>query len=123
MTLPVAVVALIAAFAAVRVALHLLPRFFPSSTTSRVLRGLEADRTSRHADSALLAAYHRYRVNDADPNALPDRTWQDLDLDDVFASLDYAESEPGRQYLNHLLRTPTQSREHLAKLERVVGRY
>ena len=123
MTLPVTVVALIAAIAAVRVALHLWPRFFPSSTTSRVLRALEADCTSRHADVELLAAYHRYCTSGQDPDALPDRAWQDLDLDDVFASLDYAESEPGRQYLNHLLRTPTQSREHLAKLERVVGRF
>ena len=123
MTLPVTLVALVAAIAAVRVALHLWPRFFPSSTTSHVLRALEADRTSRHADAELLAAYHRYRANGADPNVLPDRTWQDLDLDDVFASLDYAESEPGRQYLNYLLHTPTQSREHLAKLERVVGRF
>lgn len=124
MTLSGIVVLLVGAIAVVRVVVHFWPRLFPRSTTSQILLALEANRTSRHSDVDLLAAYHRFRTaDDADADALPDRTWQDLDLDEVFATLDYAESEPGRQYLNHLLRTPTHSRERLAKLERAVGRF
>jgi hypothetical protein len=123
MTLSGTVVLLIGAVAAVRVAVHFWPRLFPRSTTSQILLGLEANRTSRHTDVDLLSAYHRFRSTNPDPDALPDRTWRDLDLDDVFATIDHAESEPGRQYLNHLLRTPTQSRERLAKLERAVDRF
>jgi hypothetical protein len=123
MTLSQVVLLLVGATVAVRLVLRVWPKLFPGSTTSHVLRALAADRTSRHADLDLLSAYFRYRSRDSNPSALPDRTWQDLDLDDVFASLDYAESEPGRQYLYDLLRTPTRSREQLAALDRAATRF
>ena len=123
MTLSQVVLLLVGATVAVRLVPRVWPKLFPGSTTSHVLRALAADRTSRHADLDLLSAYFRYRSRDSNRGALPDRTWQDLDLDDVFASLDYAESEPGRQYLYDLLRTPTRSREQLAALDRGVLRH
>src|SRR5262245_47471889 len=103
MTLPGVVVSLIGVVAAVRVVVHFWPRLFPQSTTSHVLRALAVDRSARHSDFDLLSAYFGYRSRDTNPDALTDRTWDDLDLNEVFASLDYAESEPGRQYLYDLL--------------------
>lgn len=79
-------------------------------------------RGERSADMARAAAYHDYLPDDARAGALDDRTWQDLDLDEVFCSLDRTESEPGRQYLYHLLRTPQHVPEPLERRERLVQR-
>jgi hypothetical protein len=68
------------------------------------------------------AAYHHQLPAEERIDALDDRTWQDLDLDEVFLSLDRTQSEPGRQYLYHLLRTPRATREPLERLERAAQR-
>ena len=68
------------------------------------------------------AAYHELLPVAERAASLDDRTWRDLDLDDVFISLDRTASEPGRQWLYHALRTPRTEREPLAHLERVVQR-
>jgi hypothetical protein len=52
-----------------------------------------------------------------------DRTWHDLDLDDVFHALDHAVSEPGRQYLYHILRSPRYEPGPLERLSRMVERF
>jgi hypothetical protein len=79
-------------------------------------------RGDRPANMNRAAAYHTRRPDGARAGALDDRTWQDLDLDEVFCTLDRTESEPGRQYLYHLLRTPEVSSEPLERRERLLGR-
>lgn len=108
--------------AAVRLIIYLWPRVFPSSMTGKLVRAMEAERTARHTDVGLLSSYDEFRTPRSDEDRLPDRAWEDLDLDDVFASIDYAESEPGRQYLRSLLRNPTDSNERLLALERAIER-
>src|SRR5829696_2371493 len=76
----------------------------------------------RPRDMTRAAAYHACLPDHARAGALDDRTWHDLDLDDVFCALDRTESEPGRQYLYHLLRTPLLSLEPLERRERLIGR-
>ncbi|MEO8563084.1 MAG: hypothetical protein ABI601_13460 [bacterium] len=76
----------------------------------------------RPADMMLAAAYHRNLSTAERVGALDDRTWQDLDLDELFRSLDRTESEPGRQYLYHLLRTPQCSTEPLERREHLLSR-
>ncbi len=68
------------------------------------------------------AAYHELLPAVDRDAAIDDRTWRDLDLDDVFISLDRTASEPGRQWLYHALRTPRMVREPLTHLERLVQR-
>src|SRR5262249_10899270 len=51
--------------------------------------------------------YHSRAEADA---SIDDRTWADLDLDEVFLTLDRTASQVGRQYLYHLLRTPSNDR-------------
>ena len=52
----------------------------------QIFQRLRDLRASRHVDMAIVAAYHE-RLPDADrTGALDDRTWKDLDLDDVFQS-------------------------------------
>lgn len=101
--------------------LLLLPRFFSrTKDTMQIVRGLRALRRSRHEDMALIAAYHRRFPASPGTEPLDDRTWRDLDLDEVFLSLDHTASEPGRQYLYHCVRSPHCSIEPLARLDRAA---
>ncbi|MEO7086178.1 MAG: hypothetical protein ABI442_19655 [Gemmatimonadaceae bacterium] len=74
------------------------------------------------ADVGSAAAYHDGLPSSDRTDALDDRTWRDLDLDDVFLAVDYTVSQPGRQYLYHLLRTPARDAIALGRLETAVRR-
>jgi len=101
--------------------LLLLPRFFSQTKgTLQIVRGLRALRNARHEDMTLIAAYHRRFPTSPGTEPLDDRTWRDLDFDEVFLSLDHAASEPGRQYLYHCVRSPHFSIEPLARLDRAA---
>lgn len=101
--------------------LLLLDLRFPGIGMSlRFLPGGRDRERRRRADIAEAAAYHEHLPSDARADALDNRTWQDLDLDDVFLSIDHTASAPGRQYLYHLLRTPRSDGAWLERLERTV---
>ena len=87
----------------------------------RVTRSLRSARRERDVDLGRAAAYHRALPAAERAGALDDRAWADLDLDAVFVAIDRTRSEPGRQQLYHLLRTPRDG-ESLARAERVVRR-
>ncbi|MGH7668174.1 MAG: MutS-related protein [Gemmatimonadaceae bacterium] len=74
-------------------------------------------RATRESNMEAARAYHDAVPAAERAGAIDDRTWADLDLDDVFMALDYTESEPGRQYLYHLLRTPRASDDRLHRLD------
>lgn len=76
----------------------------------------------RARDLTVAAAYHSRVTTQSRSAGLDERTWQDLDLDAVFLSLDRSESLPGQQYLYHLLHSPHSAREPLERLERAVRR-
>jgi hypothetical protein len=60
----------------------------------------------RERQMQAIAASHRSRLSYIKSGAsLDSRTWNDLDLDDVFAALDRTESTLGQQALYHRLRT------------------
>lgn len=62
------------------------------------------NRQSRRESRRHLDTYHRaLGANDA---SIDDRTWADLDLNEVFAELDHTMGRPGQQYLRHMMRTP-----------------
>jgi hypothetical protein len=70
-----------------------------------------------------IADYHRSLA--AAPSASPaldDRTWNDLDMDAVFAALDRAESTLGQQALYHRLRTAPVA-AHLEAFDALVVRF
>ncbi len=69
-----------------------------------------------------IAEYHRSRACAAAGGAsLDDRTWNDLDMDQVFAALDRTESTLGQQALYHRLRTAPVG-ENLHAFESLVNR-
>jgi hypothetical protein len=69
-------------------------------------------------DVERIAAYHRERTE----NAIDERTWSDLDLDDVVAKLDTTRSGVGQQILYHVVRTPRFDVERLHAREAAIGR-
>jgi hypothetical protein len=68
----------------------------------------------------VIALYHRAVAHDQG-HSLDQRTWNDLDLDAVFAALDRTHSPLGQQVLYHRLRTVPQS-AHLPAFEALVTR-
>src|ERR1035437_7801004 len=67
-----------------------------------------------------VTAFHDAVISESPTDVVDDRTWSDLNIADVFTFLDYTESEPGRQYLSHLLRAPQSQKASLARMERGI---
>ncbi len=98
-----------------------LPRLWSLvQLTIRLKRDARDKRKARVPDLATAPAYHELLPAEAAAGTVDERTWRDLDLDDVFCRLDFTVSEPGRQYLYHLLRTPQRSAPQLERLDRAV---
>ena len=76
----------------------------------------------RERQMPAIAASHRSRVtNLGSSGSLDDRTWEDLNLDAVFAALDRTESTLGQHALYHRIRTAPVA-DHLALFETLVTR-
>jgi DNA mismatch repair ATPase MutS len=77
----------------------------------------------RSRDFKALAAHFAGASGDTpDPRALDQRTWDDLNMDDVFAVLDRTESALGQRALYARLRQPS-SENHLDAFEALVTRF
>ena len=106
------------------IALLLLPRLIARTRGNvDIARSLRADRRERHTDMRLISAVHRRLVDAGASESLDERTWADLDLDDVFHAVDHAASEPGRQLLYHHLRTPHVDLSALDRREAAANRF
>jgi hypothetical protein len=68
-------------------------------------------------DLARIGSYHR----GSGVAGIDERTWSDLDLDDVVARIDTTRSGVGQQLLYHLVRTPLLDRDALAQRERELA--
>ncbi len=100
------------------VAAVVVPRLVQQIVIARRLRlGRRTPRRARPADLRLASAFHDQLPDGARRDAVDDRTWSDLDGEDVFRSLDHTTTEPGRQYLYHLLRSPRREAEPLHRLD------
>jgi hypothetical protein len=87
----------------------------------RRLRGKWGSAPDRDRDMVAIAAYHRSRAGEAS-RALDDRTWDDLNMNDVFSVLDRTESVVGQQILYARLRTTPQDGLSLGAFEALVTR-
>lgn len=67
-----------------------------------------------------MANSHASRIAVIPTGSLDERTWDDLNLDEVFAALDRSESTLGQHALYHRLRTTPQA-DHLAAFEALVN--
>jgi hypothetical protein len=73
-------------------------------------------------DLSVIARYARALAGPSGDGQMDDRTWTDLNMDDVFRLLDRAESRVGQQVLYRRLRSaPTAP--HLDAFERLVARF
>jgi hypothetical protein len=82
--------------------------------------GRPADRV-RKVDAMVLSHRSRLGASARPGGTLDDRTWEDLNLDAVFAALDRTESTLGQHALYHRLRTAPIA-DHLDAFERLVRR-
>jgi len=57
---------------------------------------------------------------DTDHTVIDDITWNDLDMDRVFITMDGTQSSIGEEYLYYLLRTPVLKNEPLAEREKLI---
>jgi MutS domain V len=73
----------------------------------------------RPRDLVAIAAYHRFRAASDPDRALDDRTWADLNLNEVFSVFDRTESVVGQQVLYARLRATPQG-DHLTAFEALV---
>jgi hypothetical protein len=93
----------------------------------RARRALAARRASwsrpidRPRDFVAIAGYHRMR-DATGARSVDDRTWLDLDMDDVFAHVDRTSSRLGQQVLYDRLRASPEG-AHLLVFEQMVERF
>jgi hypothetical protein len=83
------------------------------------LRAQWGHSTDRSRDLIAIAAYHRARAASGPDRVLDDRSWEDLNMNDVFSVLDRTESAVGQQVLYARLRS-THLGEHLEAFEALV---
>jgi hypothetical protein len=76
----------------------------------------------RRHDFDGIASFHRARAAEREDGVLDDRTWQDLNMDEVFAVVDRTESAVGQQLLYARLRTAPAA-PHLAEFDALASRF
>ncbi|MGH9419871.1 MAG: hypothetical protein ACRD3J_07860, partial [Thermoanaerobaculia bacterium] len=86
-------------------------------------RGLRQDRGDRKTDVSHAADYYQALRGSERLDGLDDATWGDLNMHDVFMSLDRTRSQPGGQFLYKTVRMPVDSRQALEHLEEAVRRF
>lgn len=68
-----------------------------------------------------IAFYHKNRIKkEHTVNVIDDITWNDLEMNRIFDSMDRTYSSAGEEYLYHMLRTPSSDERELQERETVV---
>jgi hypothetical protein len=77
----------------------------------------------KHTPEELKRISRLYERNKANSNIVDDITWNDLNMDDIFEMMDYAQSAAGEEYLYAMLRQPKLSDEddYFGELENHIG--
>ena len=69
-----------------------------------------------------ISCYFRERTDAADTPQIDDRTWNDLDMDDIFLKLDRTKSTVGQSVLYDMLRRPLfNDKARTARIARIAG--
>ena len=76
---------------------------------------------ARERDFNQIATYHSLKSQHTDLDKLDNRTWDDLNMNEIFAKIDHTVSPIGQQYLYHVLRTPKQSEPELLQRNRLFN--
>lgn len=92
----------------------LVPRLLPGAIMSFRIARTRRDRRGRDYDLSAAAGLHAAMPIADRANALDDRTWEDLNLDEVLRALDHTESEPGANtcIVCYAIRTTAASRSN-----------
>ena len=74
----------------------------------------------RRQDLERFARINRYYLKHVQTGQIDDVTWNDLDMDQIFRSMNHTYSAAGEEYLYHTLRSAGQSAEQLEGLEKWI---
>ncbi|MCR5102378.1 MAG: hypothetical protein K6B41_13595 [Butyrivibrio sp.] len=58
-------------------------------------------------DNTYFDRINKYHLKHKTENSIDDITWSDLDMDNIFARINYCESSTGQEYMYHVLRSPS----------------
>jgi MutS domain V len=75
---------------------------------------------SRDRNFQQIATYHSLQSKAALSDSLDDRTWEDMNMNEIFAEADRGMSPIGQQYLYSLLHAPQKSKTELLKFDRLT---
>ena len=78
--------------------------------------------SSSETDFERIGLYDRLKP-DKSSRRLDEKTWNDLNLDQIFECIDRTTSRVGQQFLFHLLRRPRFKEEPLIRFERLINRF
>lgn len=86
----------------------------------REVYGSFSDREYNPGDMERIARYYRRQCKES---TIDDITWNDLNMDGIFALMNFAQSSSGEEYLYAMLRSPrlSDSDGRMAELERHIG--
>ena len=84
--------------------------------------GTVPEREYDYAELEKISRYFEYQLKKGKITEpyIDDITWNDLDMDRIFAYANHAKSSPGEEYLYYLLRTPVSDQTVLDERERLI---
>lgn len=82
--------------------------------------GKASKREYKDGEFAHIAGYHNNHKPDFE---IDDITWNDLDMDSIYKSMDYCQSSAGDEYLYHMLRSPKLSGDVPEDMEQLIRYY
>lgn len=74
----------------------------------------------KQRDFSLISDLYEIRKDQEEAFFVDDRTWQDLDMDYIYAQLDRTQTNPGEQYLYYMLRKPEMEGNELKRRNEVI---
>ena len=77
--------------------------------------------TRNYGSDDLTHIAHYYQNHKEGHDVVDDITWNDLDMDTLFRTMNTTCSSAGEEYLYHMLRTPKKTREEVEEFNDLVG--
>ncbi len=84
--------------------------------------GKKSERTLSPEEFECLTHFHKNHISDyKGGQIIDDITWNDLDMDNIFLSMDSTLSQTGQEYLYDMLKKPLKDKEEIEKRDRLIS--
>ncbi|MBC8059706.1 MAG: hypothetical protein H7Y18_03480 [Clostridiaceae bacterium] len=100
--------------------LIILEKYMPfKNNTLEMIRHDYENTVDKFRNYKLISKF--FRMNKKEEYTLDDGTWNDLDMDSVYAKLDRTYSSPGEEILYSMLRNPLIEEQELMRRDKLIG--